>query len=177
NWSGILDNYFKSSINNTIAWTSAVAIPKKVLLETNGFDESITLGAGEDTDLWIRIALNYPVAFSNIATAVHNLHAFNRLSNSNTNKRTFLNLDKYEEEANKRPYLKKYLDRNRFSIGLQYKLSGNSNQSKDFFKKIAKKNLNWKQKILLSSPMFLLKAYISIQRFLRKIGVKLTPFH
>src|SRR5690606_23840427 len=33
NWSGILDNYFKSSINNTIAWTSAVAIPKKVLLE------------------------------------------------------------------------------------------------------------------------------------------------
>src|SRR5690606_29394454 len=118
NWLGILPDYFDASKFNTIAWTSAVMVPKLILDNLTAFDEKITLGAGEDTDLWIRIALKHPVAFFNSATAIHNLHADNRLSNTHTNRRVYLNLDTYETDAKSNPSLKTYLDINRFSLGM-----------------------------------------------------------
>lgn len=44
-------------------WTGAAIIPKSVYLSENGFKPDIKLG--EDFDLWIRIALKYPVVFLN----------------------------------------------------------------------------------------------------------------
>ena len=90
-WMGIIKDYFEASSINAVAWTSAVMIPKNILDKVGGFDEKITLGAGEDTDLWIRIALQHPVAFYNKVSAIHNLDTENRISNSNTN--IFLNLN------------------------------------------------------------------------------------
>lgn len=176
-WSGVVEDYFQSSIYNSIAWASAVAIPKKTFEEVGFFDEKITLGAGEDTDMWIRIALKRPVAFNNKISAIHNLYAENRLSNSNTNLRQFINLDKYEEKAKNNPSLKKYLDINRFSIGLKYMLVGNKDKAKSYFEKIDKYNLNGKQKLLVNQPKEVLKLLIVVQNMLRKMNIQLTPFH
>src|SRR5690606_18151130 len=63
NFRGIVPDFFASSVPNRLALTSAVAVPKKVLQSLNGFDAHLDVGSGEDTDLWIRIALNYPVVF------------------------------------------------------------------------------------------------------------------
>lgn len=176
-WSGVVEDYFQSSIYNSIAWASAVAIPKKTFEEVGFFDEKITLGAGEDTDMWIRIALKRPVAFNNKISAIHNLYAENRLSNSNTNLRQFINLDKYEEKAKNNPSLKKYLDINRFSIGLKYMLVGNKDKAKSYFEKIDKYNLNGKQKLLVNQPKGVLKLLILVQNMLRNMNIQLTPFH
>jgi len=67
-WNGIVKDYFKSSQFSCVAWTSAVMVPKKILEAFNGFDEKITLGAGEDTDLWMKIAIQHPIAFNNNVT-------------------------------------------------------------------------------------------------------------
>ena len=77
-WEGILSNYFKSEIGGDHPMaTGVVGIPKKIYLEFGGFDEKATLG--EDLDLWARIALKYPIAFSwNIGTIYH-IDADNRL--------------------------------------------------------------------------------------------------
>ncbi len=176
NWSGIVDDYFKSSLVNSIAWTSAVMVPKHIFDTIGLFDENITLGAGEDTDLWIRIALKHPVAFSNTVTAIHNLDAENRITNSNTNLRQFLDLDKYEADTKEHEYLKHYLDLNRYSIGLQYKLAGNSKKAKDYFNKIDENNLNSKQKTLIKSNVFVLKVLMNSQRQLRRFNINLTAF-
>ncbi len=48
----------------------SVAIPKKIYNEVGGFNEKLKLG--EDVDLWIRIALKYPVAFLNKPLAYYN---------------------------------------------------------------------------------------------------------
>src|SRR5690606_8459717 len=136
NWMGMVADYFESSQINAIAWTSAVMIPKKVFDSIGNFDVKITLGAGEDTDLWIRVALRYDVAFCNTVTAIHNLHSDNRVSNANTNLRQFINLDAYEAEAQSKPSLKKYLDLNRYSIAKQYKLVGNLEKATELIGKI-----------------------------------------
>ncbi|WP_034044734.1 glycosyltransferase family 2 protein [Wocania ichthyoenteri] len=176
NWVGIVENYFESSFVSCIAWTSAVIVPKNVLQNFGGFDEKITLGAGEDTDLWIQIALQYKVAFNNQVTAIYNLHADNRVSKSNTNLRQFLDLDKYEEAAKNNPSLKKYLDLNRFSIVLQYKLVNNKKQQAHFLKNLDKQNLNKKQRFLLQTNSFFLKLMFRLKYFLRSFHVNLSSY-
>src|SRR5690606_20272089 len=61
-FSGIVDNAFKYSLKDRLMWTSCVAVKRYIFDSVGVFDTSITLGAGEDTDMWIRIALKYPVA-------------------------------------------------------------------------------------------------------------------
>lgn len=58
-------NYCKiyAESNGMPVWTGATCLPKSKFYEFNGFPETIKLG--EDFCLWIRIALNYKVAFLN----------------------------------------------------------------------------------------------------------------
>lgn len=176
NWIGIIDDYFESSLINCVAWTSAVAIPKHILEDINNFDESITLGAGEDIDLWLRIALKHPVAFYNKTSAIHKLHTNNRISNSNTNEREFINLDTYELIAQNNKSLKKYLDLNRYSIAMQYKLIGNTTKANDYIGKIDENNLNKKQVFLLKSNVIFLKLLFQFKKYLKTININLSTY-
>ena len=51
-------------------WTGATVIKKNIFHENNGFKPTLKLG--EDFDLWVRVALKYPVAFLNIPLAYYN---------------------------------------------------------------------------------------------------------
>lgn len=175
-WSGLVKHYFESSLINCIAWTSTVCIPKETFGSVGYFDPNITLGAGEDTDLWMRIALNHSVAFDNTVTGTHNLQAENRISNSNTNSRQFIDLDQYERFTDKHQGLKQYLDINRFSIALQYKLAGNKNKAQELIDKIDRHNLSFKQQLLLKLPKMVLNGLKNIQTSLTRTGLYLTPF-
>ena len=176
NWMGIVENYFESSAVNSIAWTSAAMVPKSTFNTVGNFNEKITLGAGEDTDLWIRIALKYPVAFSTKVTAIHNLHSDNRMSNSSTNLRQFIDLNIYEADAKTNPSLKKYLDLNRFSIAIQYKLAGNNDKARQLLADVDPTNLNTKQRALLKLNKTALTTAMKIKRSLQNSGILLSTF-
>jgi len=175
-WKGIVNDYFESSLINNIAWTSAVMIPKFILDKIGVFDTKITLGAGEDTDLWIRIALEYPVAFDNKVSAIHQLHSENRISNSNTNIRSFIDLNRYNEQAEVNSSLKRYLDLNRYAIAIQYQLVGNTKKAKSYINEINMKSLNKKQRFLLSQPPAILKLFFKTKQVLKKQGILLSSF-
>ncbi len=68
---GIINYYKVYSKTLWMPLTSiSVAIPKKVYDEVGGFKPELKLG--EDFDLWVRIALKYPVAFVNKPLAYYN---------------------------------------------------------------------------------------------------------
>jgi glycosyltransferase involved in cell wall biosynthesis len=74
---GLLPNYFESAALGEIpVWTSVVGIFKDVFFETGGFHPSVSMG--EDLDLWAKIALKYPVAFSSDISAIYHTGASNR---------------------------------------------------------------------------------------------------
>ncbi|WP_456440372.1 glycosyltransferase family 2 protein [Psychroserpens sp.] len=175
-WKGIVNNYFESSLINSIAWTSAVMIPKSILDNIGVFDTKITLGAGEDTNLWIRIALQYPVAFDTKVSALHQLHSDNRISNSNTNSRQFIDLDCYNKQAETNPSLKRYLDANRYAIAIQYQLVGNSKKANVLINGLDWKSLNKKQQFLLSQPSVVLRFLNKVKQILKKLGIQLSSF-
>jgi hypothetical protein len=173
---GPVQDFFVYSIVDSLAWTSAVVFNKIFLKHLDGFDVKITHGAGEDIDLWIRAALKSSLVFSREFTAVHKLHALNRISNTKTQLRNFLNLDVYESQTGNVPGLKKYLDLNRFSIALQYKMAGDIKTYKNYLVKIDPSNLNQKQKLLLKLPKTILLKMAYLKNKLQTKGIYLTAF-
>ena len=60
---GLLENYFAcAALGNGPICSSAVCIPKKIFNELGGFPEGIHMQ--EDLQMWVKIVLNYPIAFS-----------------------------------------------------------------------------------------------------------------
>ena len=148
---GILKDYFKASIIDNILWTSAVAIPKKIIDQGYNFDQS--LGCGEDIDLWVSIAKNFDVAFSSKVTAHKMIHSEdNHLSLTKNIPDLVKMLEKHKTEEKTNQSLKLYLDQNRFAAALEAKILGDYSNYKLLKKEIDYKNLNFKLKFLLNLP-------------------------
>ena len=75
-WEGIIPDYIYSALGDPPAFTSAVAIPKRIFSKVGFFNVSERIG--EDLDLWLRIAIKYPVAFSHKIGATYFRDAMNR---------------------------------------------------------------------------------------------------
>jgi len=176
NWMGKINDYFEYSLTDCLAWTSAVCMKKDFFKSLSGFDISITHGAGEDTDLWLRAALSSPLFFSNTISARHNLDGSNRISNTPTLKRNYMNLDTYEKVAGNNLYLKKYLDLNRYSFALQHKLANDFISFKKYKSKINLESLNSKQRFLLNQHRIVLILLIKLKISLEKIGFRISSF-
>ncbi|AXT58370.1 glycosyltransferase family 2 protein [Aquimarina sp. AD1] len=171
----IIDDYFDSSSIDAIAWTSASAAPKTVLNAIKGFDSSIT--HGEDTDLWIRIALRYKVALATYVTATYNLDAKNRSKEINIKNKNFMKFEKFVEEEKHNRSLKIYLDANRYSIALEYRIAGDYLTSKKYCENINWKNLHWKNRFLIKQPKIVLLLFKKVQSSLISIfRLKLSSF-
>jgi glycosyltransferase involved in cell wall biosynthesis len=75
-WEGIIPNYFKSvAMGPEVMWTSAVSVRKRIFKKVGYFEPGMR--NGQDADMWIRIAMNYLIAFSWKVTAVYNLDTKN----------------------------------------------------------------------------------------------------
>ena len=175
-WMGIVDDYFQNSLIDTLAWTSAVCMEKEFFQELSGFDATITNGAGEDTDLWLRAAIASSLVFSTRISARHNLDGSNRISHTPTKNRVFMDLDKYEEISKENVYLKQYLDINRYSLAIQHKMAKDMDSFEDYTSKIDLNNLNSKQRSLLKQPRSVLLTLIKAKGLFETFGTRLTAY-
>lgn len=167
NWQGIVPDYFLASLKFRIAWTSAVAVPKDIINLIGFFDNEITLGAGEDTDYWTRIALKRTVAFTKKVSASYNVSAENRISNINTNKRKFMKLDKFYEEERTNSSLKKFNDIQRAELAIKHKIIGDKKNFDFYVTHLKYSNVGWEKLILIHSPMFTLILLWKLKQWLK----------
>lgn len=156
-----LVNYFEASLKQSIICTSGVAIHKTVIDEIGNFNEKMK--TGEDTDLWIRIGLQYPILFMNTILVRYNydergLSRQIKYFDSSLNYIDFIELEKNN------PELKTFLDYNRFSDAIKAKIYGNKKHFYLMYSQINEKNLPLKKRILLKFPSFILKALIKLQK-------------
>jgi len=83
NWVGLIPNFFKSICwANPLIWTGAICVPKKIFLELNGFTPGVQIN--EDYELWIKIALQYRVAYNTAVASNYYLNTENRVCYNNT---------------------------------------------------------------------------------------------
>ena len=173
-WFGEVSDFFMHSFIDCLTSSSSVAMKKEFFISLEGFDTKIS--HGEDTDLWVRAGLKENLIFSNKVTVQYNLTSNNRSSIINIRDRKNLNFNKFSKEEKNNKYLKKYLDLNRYSLALQYKMAKNNKMYNDLCETIDFGNLNNKQLFLLKTPTFLLISLLKIKKSLEYLGVKLSAF-
>jgi glycosyltransferase involved in cell wall biosynthesis len=166
-------NYFEASYKETVICTSCAVFHKSVFEKIGTFDLSIK--SGQDTDLWIRIGIVYPVLFSwKILTRY--VYDSNSLSKNNRYINKKLDFSKFIALEKTNPSLKKFLDLNRFSLAIKSKIINDTESFNYYYDAIDLKKLSLKKRILLNQPPFLLKKLISTKEILVHLGLGNSVF-
>ena len=166
-------NYFNASIKTTVICTSCAVFHKSIFDEIGNFDSNIK--SGQDTDLWIRIGLIYPVVFSwkVLARYVYDPESLSKRREFITKK---LDFSKFSEIEKEHPALKNFLDLNRFAVAIKCKLNNENKSFESLYKAIDLKKISSKKRIILITPAFVLKILIQVNLFLVRIGLSNTLY-
>jgi len=128
-WEGLIPNYFRSALGTPPVWTSAVAVPKGVFKDVGYFPAGERLG--EDGDMWLRIAVKYPIAFSWQIGAAYFRDASNRACDSHFMQSEYRLLETARESIrkgdvplSKLPDLQEYMAKYTISASAQCVLAG-----------------------------------------------------
>jgi glycosyltransferase involved in cell wall biosynthesis len=168
-FTGIVPDFFASSLNHRMATSSSIAVPKSVFETTGLFNENYT--NCEDTDMWVRIGINYPVALSNEYTAVYNFHIADSLSKNSLDTQKVMDFNNYIAHENTNPGLKQYLDLYRIEYAIKYRLQGNIMLSTLLLENVLVENISLSKKILLALPPAVLKTLLFIKKRLYNNGI------
>lgn len=166
-------DYFVASMKTTIICTSCAAFHKSVFEKVGGFDTEIK--SGQDTDMWIRLGLHFPIVFSwkILARYVYDANSLSRKKEySNKN----FNFDKFKAVEKTHPNLKRFIDFNNFSLAIRSKLINDKNNFSLYYKKIDLTKLPFKKRILLELPSIALKALVKVNLFLVNIRLQNSRF-
>ena len=164
-------NYFESSLKNTILTSSSTVVRKNVFAKTGRYDT--TIKSGQDTDLWIRIGLQYRIAFSTKALVTYTFAPASLYQRVKTVKDK-PNFVAYEDLEKNNPTLKKFLDRNRFSLAIRAKLWKEPQESQFFIDRIDPHNLRPKQRSLLKLSPRAIRLLFALKKGLEKMGLRLS---
>lgn len=166
-------NYFTASSKRTILSSSSSVFHESVFKEAGIFDTK--LKSGEDTDLWIRIGLIYPILFSWKVLARYILDNKSLSKNYKTSLES-IDFSKYATLEKSNSDLKKFLDLNRFSLAIKSKLLNENDSFSKFYRGIDSYNLSLKKRFLLLLPSILLKTLINLKTFLANLGLGKSVF-
>jgi len=168
-FTGVVPDFFNSSLTHRLAWTSALAIPKIVFNNVGFFNESLT--NSEDTEMWIRIALKYPVALSNKFTAIYNFEIPNSLSKRKITACKIMDFSPFVTFEQQNSSLKAYMDMYRTEYALKFKTQGDTLTAATLMRAVNPKNISALKTFLLKLPVAVLIALLYSKRWLYKKGI------
>ena len=160
-------------MKTTVICTSCAVFHRSVFEKVGNFD--VDIRSGQDTDLWIRIGLIYPVVFSWKILARY-VYDANSLSKKKEYLNKKMNFFKFESSEKTNERLKKFLDLNLFSFALRSKLANDKANFSVYYEKINLKNLSLKKRILLELPSITLQLLLRLNLFLVQLGIKKSVF-
>lgn len=162
-WIGEIDDFFINSMEDSLAWTSAVAFRRDFFLKIGGFNE--LFDTGQDMDLWIRSALERPLFFSTVISARYNLLGSNRITNHPTHLKRHMDMDQFKEQEEKYLSFKKYMDRIRYSYVVKFRIANMPQVWRKILIDIDPNNLTKLQRFILSSD----KRIIIVMYFIKSV--------
>lgn len=172
-YNGLID-FFKINLKQGIYTPSSVCWHKSVFETIGYYDEKITFS--EDLDFNIRANLKFKLAYSTSIQMSYFMETDNQITRSSILNKTLPDYDQYEKYCSTVPYLKKYLDFERYVLAKHLKVDGDTTKHKKIIAGIDFKNLNYKQRLLLNSPVFLLHCIKTTKDFLVRKGFKWTSY-
>lgn len=169
-WEGLIPNYFLAgTLGATPIIPTSVGIPKDVFIGVGGSTPGVQWG--EDDDLWIRIVMKYPVAYSWKGEALWHCDADNRIGNSIPDlplltrepvvERGLVALSNHTVSPEDAPFLKEYIAKFELNRALWNLKTGNAKNARTILKECkTKRFILRKIRLLIFSsipvPVFML---------------------
>ncbi|MGV1011746.1 MAG: glycosyltransferase family 2 protein [Flavobacterium sp.] len=181
NFSNIIDSndaqiidFFKYNLGQGIYNHGSVCFHKSVYEKAGLYDETIDFA--EDIDFNIRANYYFKLAYSNTIQMQYFMETGAQLTRSSILNKRLPDYDKYDAFANGNTTVAKYLAFEKYVLAKHIKADGGYELYKKMSSKIDYKYLNWKQKILLKLPAFILKLIKKYKEILIKKGLKFTSY-
>ncbi len=86
-WTGIIQDFFEILQSELPFFSSSIVMPKWVLIKLHGFPGDVRFG--EDVITWIKIGMEYPIAYCSARLAIYHREAENRTCNTYQNDGNF----------------------------------------------------------------------------------------
>jgi len=163
-------DYFEASLRKLpILWTSTSVFHRSVFEKSGVFD--VRFRSGQDSDLWIRVGLYFPVVFiwKIAARYVYDPQGLSSYRKKISEKPDFSQYIWLEKDNLN---LKHVLDRKRFDLAIENKLEGNKANFKKYRSQIDFRNLCLRKKILLLLPAWVLSILVKVNNNLVRLGLK-----
>lgn len=174
-YEGYVTDFFKSSLINRMALTSAVCIKKEVYQEIGGFNP--TISSGQDTDYWIRIAIIYRVVITKNTTLIYNyLAANNSLSKTPINQKKLSTFEQFAAEELKNDSLKKFIDAHRIFYAMHFHILGYKKEKRKWLAGVNKKHLRFKTLCLLALPSFVSRGLLKMKHLIKTYGFDVNVY-
>jgi len=167
-------NFYRSNLNEAIYYPSCLCARKVVFEKVGLYDEQINFG--EDIDFNIRAHQFFKLAYCNEPLVSYTMDSQNQITRSGISNKTLTNFDKYEIVAKNREDIKCYLDFNRYFMAKEYRKEGNEAGYRKMVNCIDPKSLNYKQRLLLKFPGWVLRLISKVKRSLLKKGIVLNSY-
>lgn len=174
NFKGILPDYFAASKTYRVGLPSAVAIPKTIL--KNNYLFNIEISSGQDLELFTKIAIEKPVAVTNLFTVEYNFSLENQLSKTPILQKKLIQFSQFHDAERVNKSLKKFLDIYRLEYALQFRIAGDIEKSNFYLKDITS-NIPFKTKVLLLTPSVVLQKLLKTKHLLKKYGIDFSVYH
>lgn len=153
---GYIEDYFQHAVRRELFWTSAVVARKEDLIRLGGFNKKISYG--EDTDLWIRLALAGKIAFTNTVLAHYRLEEGNSafMKDHPFSRKFIAHTSQYKPFEAKNSSFKKYINLYRWSkIPDMFRSKAiTSEECRHYLALIDKKVLPLRARCFLTLPFF-----------------------
>ena len=174
NKSFIVEDFFEANLFHLIVSQSNFAFKKEVF-DSAQYNENIDFG--EDVQFYIKSNLKFKFAYSYKPLATVNFDISNQMTNTSITGKRLPNFNAFESDASKNPSLKKFLDINRYSFMIKSRMYKDKEAYNQIAKHIDYGNLNLKQKLLLKSPLPILRLLKFIKKTFLKYNIRLTSFN
>jgi glycosyltransferase involved in cell wall biosynthesis len=169
----VVVDFFEASYLDAILHSSTTVLKREVF-DTIGFYKP-DIRSGQDTDLYVRIGLQYKVVFSPKVLVQYYVikDSLFRRSKKLSDKPSF---EEYEALEADNPALKKFLNLSRYSLCIIAKLEGNQSGFQKNYEKIDLQLLNKKQRFLLRQSRKNLRQLLKLKNSIAQLGIKLSSF-
>lgn len=167
-------NFFTTGLNKPAFCSSCLCLKKEVFSKSGYYDENITFG--EDIDFYIRVNYYFKLAYYNESLASYLIYYQNQMTGIGLKNKKIPDFDKYETLTTNRPDIKRYLDFQRYIIAKTYRLDGDITNYKRIKSGISLSSLNYKQRVLLNAPLFIIKLITRFKKKLLQKGVVVNSY-
>ena len=167
----VINDFFKINLGRLILTQSCIVAHKSVFKKVGYYDEDVTFA--EDIDFFIRCFSVYNLAYYNDIYHTQNTGLSGSLTQSSTKNKIYPLLEKYLGGTKS---LNKFIYFNMYCFCQKIKAEKRFDDMKIVRKKIDLKFLNFTQRVLLLSPLFVYKPLIIFKKIVKSLGIELNTY-